>query len=270
MHEDYRFLELDGERIFAGLHLPTRPASRGVVMCHPLGEEKLWSHRVFVSFARDLAAAGFAVLRFDCRGEGDSDREFENADFESRIQDASRAVDALRELQPSVAEVTLLGLRLGASVAAAAAARRTDIDRLLLWDPVADGEAYMQSFLRLNLMYQMSIHRRVVENRDALVGRLANGETVNIEGYELADPLFRQVSSFRLKDALSAFAGETVIVQINQGEVPVKPELTELVDGGAKCRVEVAQEEPFWKEIKTLYQRAPNLTQVSLAALQAT
>ena len=44
-------------------------------MCHPLGEEKLWAHRVFVSLARDLANAGFVVLRFDCRGEGDSDRD---------------------------------------------------------------------------------------------------------------------------------------------------------------------------------------------------
>jgi exosortase A-associated hydrolase 2 len=271
MHEDYRYLDLDGERIFAGLHLPQAgPAGRGVVMCHPLGEEKLWSHRVFVSFARDLAAAGFAVMRFDCRGEGDSDREFEQSDLESRIQDASRAVDALHELQPSVSDVTLLGLRLGGSVAAATAARRADIARLLLWDPVADGDSYMQSFLRLNLMYQMSIHRRVVENRDALVARLGKGETVNIEGYELADPLFRQVSAFRLRDTLPAFNGETVIVQINQGDAPPKPDLMELCEGNPRCRLESAQEEPFWKEIKTLYQRAPDLTQVSLAALGVT
>lgn len=267
MHEEYRFLNLEGERIFAGFHLPTEVASHAVVMCHPLGEEKLWSHRVFVSFARDLAAAGFAVLRFDFRGEGDSDREFESSDFETRVMDACLAVNAIRELHPSVTEVTLMGLRLGASVAATAATRQSAVTRLLLWDPVVDGEAYMQSFLRLNLMYQMSIHRRVIENRDALVARLGNGETVNIEGYELANPLFRQVSAFRLRDTLPAFNGETVIVQINQGDVPSKPELAELCEGNPRCRLQSAQEEPFWKEIKTLYQRAPDLTRVSLAAI---
>ena len=73
-------------------------------MCHPLGEEKLWAHRVFVTFARDLATAGFAVLRFDFRGEGDSDRPFEQADFETRIEDACLAIDTVRELNPGVTE----------------------------------------------------------------------------------------------------------------------------------------------------------------------
>ena len=209
MHEEYRFLDLNGEHVFCALHRPAEPASRAVVMCHPLGEEKLWSHRVFVSFARDLAAAGIAALRFDFRGEGDSDREFHETDLETRIQDTCLAVDALRELVPSVAEVTLLGLRLGASVAAAAAARRSDVARLVLWDPVVDGAAYMQAVLRLNLMYQMAIHRRVIENREALVARLAKGETVNVEGYEVAEPLYRQVTEFRLQDVLRHFAGDT-------------------------------------------------------------
>ena len=268
MHEDYRFLDLNGERIFAGLHRPTKPATRAIVMCHPLGEEKLWAHRVFVSFGRDLAKAGFAVLRFDFRGEGDSDRAFQQTDLETRIQDACLAVDAARTLNPSVTEVTLLGLRLGAGIAAAAAARRGDVARLVLWDPVVDGAAYMQTVLRLNLMYQMAIHRRVIENRDELVTRLARGETVNVEGYEVAEPLFRQVSEFRLQDALQQFTGETLIVQINQGEAPVKPDLVAFRDGNPKCQVVTVREEPFWKEISTFYQRASNLTRATLNGLE--
>jgi exosortase A-associated hydrolase 2 len=267
MHEECRFLDLNGEHIFCGLHRPAQPASRGVVMCHPLGEEKLWSHRVFVSFARDLAAAGIAVLRFDFRGEGDSSRDFQEADLETRIRDTCLAVDALREFIPSVTDVTLVGLRLGASVAAAAAVRRSDVARLVLWDPVIDGAAYMQAVLRLNLMYQMAIHRRVIENREALVARLGNGETINIEGYEVAAPLYRQVTEFRLQDVLRDFAGETVVLQINPGETPVKPELVALMEAIPRCRVDVVPEEPFWKEITTFYQRAQNLTRASLSAL---
>jgi alpha/beta superfamily hydrolase len=84
---DYFYLDLNGECIFAGHYRPNTPASRAVVLCHPLGEEKLWSHRVFVTFARDMAAAGFAGLRFDYRGEGDSARRFEQTDLETRIDD---------------------------------------------------------------------------------------------------------------------------------------------------------------------------------------
>jgi len=36
-------------------------------------------------------------------------------------------------------------------------------------DPVTDGSAYMQSVLRINLAYQMALHRRVVAGRDELV-----------------------------------------------------------------------------------------------------
>jgi exosortase A-associated hydrolase 2 len=269
MLEEYRYLVHNGERMFAGQHRPVRQASRAVVLCHPLGEEKLWSHRVFVSLARDLAAAGIAVLRFDFRGEGDSDRDFEQADFESRIADTNVAIDTLRELNPAVSDLSLVGLRLGAAVAAETAARRSDVSRLILWEPVVDGSAYMQNVLRLNLMFQMALHRKVVENRDALVARLANGGTVNIEGYELAESLFRQVSAFRLQDALSRFAGDLLVVQVNQGEADVRPDLASLTEACPTCRVESVREEPFWKEIKAFYQRAPELTRVTFETLGA-
>lgn len=267
MKEQFQFLDLEGERVFAALHRPMEPPSRAIVMCHPLGEEKLWSHRVFVSFARDFAAAGFAVLRFDFRGEGDSDRSFEQTDLESRIRDCNLAIDAVRSMNPSVDDVTVLGLRLGAAVAAAVAARRSDISRLVLWDPVTDGAGYMQAVLRINLMHQMALYRRVVENREALVERLAQGETVNIEGYEMSEPLFRQVSEFKMDDALQRFPGETLIVQVTQGEAEAKPELAALAERNARCHFAMAQEEPFWKEIRTFYQRAPELTRTTLRFL---
>ena len=263
-------MDLKGERIFAAHHRPAQPASRAIVMCHPLGEEKLWAHRVFVTFARDLAAAGFAVMRFDFRGEGDSDRPFELSDFETRIEDACVAIDTVRDLNPSVSAVTTLGLRFGACVAAAAATRRSDVSQLILWDPIVNGAAYMQAVLRLNLMFQMARYQRVVENRDALVERLAKGETVNIEGYELAESLYQQASEFRLADVLAKFAGSTLAVAITQGQTPARAELAALAEVTGRCDVAQVQEEPFWKEIKAFYQRAPELTRVSLHALQAT
>ena len=105
--EEHRFCDLNGERVFVVHHRPERPAKRAVVMCSPLGEEKLWSHRVFVSLAHDLAAAGFAVLRFDFRGEGDSDRQFEDTDLETRVQDALLAISKVLEWNPSLMDVTL-------------------------------------------------------------------------------------------------------------------------------------------------------------------
>ena len=37
---------------------PARASGEVFVFCHPLAEEKLWAHRVFVAYARQLAASG--------------------------------------------------------------------------------------------------------------------------------------------------------------------------------------------------------------------
>ncbi len=54
------FFESETARLFGMLHAPGAvSASRtAFVMSHPFGEEKLWSHRVFVVFARALRGAG--------------------------------------------------------------------------------------------------------------------------------------------------------------------------------------------------------------------
>ena len=227
-------------------------------MCHPLGEEKLWSHRVFVSFAREMASAGFAVLRFDYRGEGDSGRSFDRADLETRVEDASLAVDAVRELNRSVTDVTLLGLRFGAIVAAITATRRDHIRRLVLWDAILDGAVYMQSVLRLNLMYQMAQHRKVIQNRGALVARLLGGETVNIEGYEMSERLFRQTCEFQLAAVLSPFHGQTLVVQVNPDEAPIRAEIAQLASTLHDCSAKTAREKHFGGRSRLSTSARPN------------
>lgn len=268
MTENAYFLPIGGERLFAFLHLPDGAPHAGAVLCAPLAEEKLWSHRVFVSFARELAARGWAVLRFDFRGEGDSDRRFEETDFETRLEDTHAAIDELKR-KTGVSKLALVGLRLGAIIAAAAAAKRDDVNRLLLWDPVVDGADYMQSVLRINLMAQMAIHRKVVEDRDALVARLQRRETVNIEGYDLGLALFEQVSAVKLAESLAARPLSCRIVSIAARQAPPRMELAALAASIPTVTIDAAAEEPFWKEIKTFYQRAEDLFRVSLNALGA-
>ncbi len=257
------FLERGTERLFAFLHLPDADTSRGVVLCAPLAEEKLWSHRVFVSFARELAARGYAVLRFDFRGEGDSDRPFEDTDLDTRIEDTAFAIDSLKRLVPGIVDMTLVGLRLGATIAAVTAARRKDVHRLVLWDPVMNGDDYMQAVLRTNLMYQMALHGKVIENREALAQRLASGETVNIEGYELSAALFRDVSALRLDNVLPHAAGRKLIVALAPRETPPRADLVELANACPDGQLATAIEEPFWREIRAFYRRASNLSRVT-------
>lgn len=256
MTEEASFLEVSGQRLFAVFCRPLGQVQRGVVLCHPLGEEKLWAHRALVTFSRELVARGFGVIRFDFRGEGDSDCDFQDSSVETRLEDITAVVAALKEREPSCSDVSMVGLRFGATMATLYAARRNDVRQLVLWDPIVDGAAYAQSLLRINLASQLAAYKKVVEGRDKLMERMTRGEAVNIEGYALTESFFSGISSLRVIEALRSFRGKTLIVQPGNEGSPVRPEFSELTKGGGNIIVSVVAGQPFWKETKAFLPRA--------------
>lgn len=263
------FFEHDGTSLFGVVHTPAgEPRPLAFVLSHPFGEEKLWAHRAFVSFARLLAARGHAVLRFDYRGCGDSGGELATSSLHSHIGDLAAAIDYLVRRQPVVRQVGLAGLRFGATIAALAAERATGQTRdlltgapLVLWDPVTDGEAWLGEMLRSHLSTQMAVFGRVVETRDVLRERIGRGEWINLDGYDLAAPLYDSCCAKDLLDSTAkSFGGATLVTQIAANENQ-KPRVDLQALAGAYPRGSFARctEEPFWKEIRAFYGRAPQL-----------
>jgi uncharacterized protein len=112
------------------------------VLCYPMGIEYMRAHRAFRQLTTLLVRAGVHVLRFDYHGTGDSAGEGEEVSLDRWAEDVELAVGELKD-NAGMDRISLVGLRLGGAVAAQAAARRTDIDRLVLWDPVVLGSAYL-------------------------------------------------------------------------------------------------------------------------------
>lgn len=246
-------------RLFGVLHRPKISPTRGCfVFCHPFAEEKLWTHRVYVSFARELADRGHWVLRFDTTGNGDSEGELSTTTVESSLADIGSAIEILKK-RTEASEVSLLGMRLGATLAAATADRRKDIDRLVLWEPVVDGGRYMQEILRSNLATQLAVYGKVVETRDDLVAKMKAGEIVNIDGYEIALPLFEEVSKLNLGGSGAIFEGPTLVAQIGKNGQPLRKDIKTLTERYPDLSMALVVEEPFWREIKRFYGRANRL-----------
>lgn len=247
-------------RLFGILHEPVGTPSGAVwVLCHPFAEEKLWAHRVFVSFARLLAARGAWVLRFDMMGSGDSEGQFSAASVDTMMSDIDCAIRYLKEASGISQGIGLLGLRLGATLAALAAERSPSIGKLVLWEPIIDGGKYMQEMLRINLTTQSAVYKEIRHNREALVRMMREGMTINIDGYELAYRCYDQVSNIKLNEESKRFDGRCMITQVGREGQTLGSDLKAVQQTYKAADLKQVVEEPFWKEIKQWYGAAPNL-----------
>jgi len=129
----------EGQRIAGTLHLPDGTGPHpGVVLCHGFTGMRIEAHFLFVKMSRALEGAGFASLRFDFRGSGESEGEFRDMTVEAEVSDALKAVDVFCKM-PEVdeARVGVIGLSLGGFVAACTTGMEERVKSTVLWSAVA-------------------------------------------------------------------------------------------------------------------------------------
>ena len=180
------FLEGARGRLF-GLHFPATGEPRGKLLCIPPFTEESNRCRVMLGMAaRALAHAGWSTLLLDPFGCGDSEGDFEEADWQTWQSDIDTGIDWLQD-RPG--ELALWGTRLGAVMVFEAAQRRLKIvDRLLLWQPVVSGKQMFTQYLRLRIASSRELHGRQ-ETTKELRERLAAGETLEVGGYYISPTL---------------------------------------------------------------------------------
>lgn len=166
-------------RWLAAVHHPPAavPTGRAVLVIHPLGQEAVRAHRLLRVLSDRLARQGAHVLRFDFHGCGDSSGDDLEGEMVGWRDDLLAAHQWLQQ-QPAIEGVAWLGVRLGFAVgwqaAQALAAGQGPVtpplpavsgqtpadlarslpsapealrppDRLIGWDPVVAGQAYLEA-----------------------------------------------------------------------------------------------------------------------------
>lgn len=135
--EELTFLSADGKTKIAGTLSTALSGERktAVVMIAGSGrmnrDEEVWGHRPFAVLSDSLTKAGYATLRYDKRGIGQSEGQFESATMDDFISDAEGAVLYLKSL--GYKRIVLLGHSEGGIISARIARLRPkDIAAILL------------------------------------------------------------------------------------------------------------------------------------------
>jgi pimeloyl-ACP methyl ester carboxylesterase len=163
---------------------------RAAILCYPWGAEYLYAHRTMRRLARKLSSAGFHTLRFDFYGTGDSGGEPTDTDLAGWEADLKSAIEELTEIT-GLCRITVIGLRLGAVVAAAVASHlRAKIEALVLWDPVVSGPEYLAGL------------------------GVAPGARPPIEaqGFPLTEPMLEALSTFDLSALTPTFPPRSLMI----------------------------------------------------------
>ncbi|MFP6556778.1 hypothetical protein WJ542_00340 [Paraburkholderia sp. B3] len=147
--------------------------SMGVVLCNPFGYDALCTYRGWRKLAERIAAAGLPVLRFDYPGTGDATgMEDDPGRVQAWLASVESAVRHLR-MWTGVTHVALVGLRLGATLAALTAQRlgtvnAPGVDALVLLAPTVTGRRHIR---------ELHAHRRSWMSTSADPGAASAGET---------------------------------------------------------------------------------------------
>jgi pimeloyl-ACP methyl ester carboxylesterase len=193
---------LESPVAFDGVFGWFRPGSsrRGVLLCGTLGFEQLSAYRAWRELAAEIAGAGCATLRFDFPGDGNSaDVEVMRAEILAGA--IVRAVSYLRA-EARVEEIVVVGLRLGATLAASTAAS-CGIDRLVLLAPFTSGRAYLR---------EMRLRSRTVDRLPSDEPIPQTTGDILLGGFRLGPALVADLSAVDLLATTEAPAPNVLIV----------------------------------------------------------
>jgi pimeloyl-ACP methyl ester carboxylesterase len=247
------------KRLFGVYHPPANEMAsqvRGIVLCQPFGHEYIRSHRALRTLAQKLSDTGCHTLRFDYYGCGDSMGSGDEATLEQSTRDIATAIDELKDMA-GVLRVSLVGVRLGATLAAMSALKRKDVERLVLWDPVISGRMYLTELRALQAEW---LNARPY---------MSHEESSEIIGFPLSETLEGEIAAIDLLD-VSRWPGKQTAILASEG-IDVAPLCQHLERIRASFAVEQVPSSCDWRRPSVVHKLliAPDMTQKVLSAFDS-
>lgn len=284
MQESF-FFEADGKRLL-GVYFPVTaeaPKRRtAALLFGGFAGEHVICRPHLAAFARILQQEGIPSLRFDYTGYGDSEGEFGEATVERMELDAMAALKQLAR-RSARDRFLLIGVRLGATVAARVAGLRPDVSELVLWEPLPELWKYIYAELRQTVAMQTLLFRDVKVTRDQIVENVMAGRPSTVDGYDmnciddgfaLSREFIESVKGVNLLEETPATRARTLLLHLR--ERPGKPpkSLVTLAEAferkGARCELDVVQQQTvMWKHGRYYMTHSPQVYERTLSWLRS-
>ncbi len=234
--------ECAGDRLLGISHAGADGATVGAIIVIGGPQYRVGSHRQFVLMARSLADSGTPVLRFDCRGMGDSEgntRSFENID-----EDIDTAVSFFVASNPTIVKVILIGLCDAASAISMYASQDDRVHGLVLinpWVRTPGGEArsYVKHYY-LQRLLQRGFWAKLLSGRLNIIDSLRQFIRTFSDSRDKS-PLFREAKTIeqesfidRMSVGLENFERQ-VLILISGRDLTAR-EFTDLCSNNARWR----------------------------------
>ncbi len=129
--EKVRFKNEENMQLAGILHIPERPLKTGVVIAHGFTGHK--DANFIPELSRNLEEAGYPVLRFDFRGNGESAGRFEEGTWTAFSSDLGSAINYMKSR--GFDRIYVIGFSMGGAVSIITYSRFRNFNRLVLVAP---------------------------------------------------------------------------------------------------------------------------------------
>lgn len=204
--------------------MPEKTSRKAVILLHGFTGDKNseGNSDLYPVLAKTLCNEGFNVLRFDCRGSGESDGKFEDMTFTSEAADLKKSIEFMREKND---KVSVVGSSFGGGVTLLAYDK--SVDCIVLWYPLI----YAQASKRLESLHSM------FKEKDKVMITNTSGKAFYV-GKNLYQEWQTINPSSRLKDVTCPIL---IVTGTNDRALPVKNAKKAINDIKAEKKLELIE-----------------------------
>ena len=203
MTDAFYFGELQ-RPLFGVLHRAATPSQGSLLMCAPLLQDGIRSHRMLRAIAEGLAEAGAHALRFDWYGAGDSGGDTAEQSVPGLLLDLGEAA-ALLDTLSNIGRSSWLALRSAAIPLLMHASGRSEPVDLILWDPCLNGQRLIDDWREQ--------HRKQMTEAGRYPGGHADPQADELLGFEVDSEMLAALAAFE-GGAVTLPAGSRVLLAV--------------------------------------------------------